>query len=359
MNEPRTPDDPHVPGDSAPRALIVLLGAAGAVITLFGIREVASIIGPIVLALVLVIAVAPVRKMLDARGRADWLQIVIPFLIVFLVLLGMVAILTVSVAQLTALLPAYADQVQVLLGQAQQWAAKIGISPDQLNKSLQSFTPDRILGVAQSLVSGLTSVLSSLFLVVVLLYAMSMDAPATARFISASRGSRPEFVDALFAFAQNTRRYLVVSTVFGIVCAVLDSVALSIVGVPLPLLWGALALITNYIPNIGFVLGLVPPALLALLSGGVSQMLAVLVAYSVINVVVQSFIQPKYLGDAVGLSTTMTFLSLIIWAFVLGPLGALLAVPLSLLTRALLLDSDPRATWAATLISNGKAQNAE
>jgi predicted PurR-regulated permease PerM len=121
--------------------------------------------------------------------------------------------------------------------------------------------------------------------------------------------------------------------------------------VPLPLLWGVLALIANYIPNIGFIIGLLPPAMLALLDGGVKTMLLVIAAYILINVVTQSFIMPKFLGDAVGLSTTMTFLSLIVWTFVLGPLGAILAIPLSLLTRALLIDSDPSATWAQALVS--------
>jgi predicted PurR-regulated permease PerM len=81
-------------------------------------------------------------------------------------------------------------------------------------------------------------------------------------------------------------------------------------GVPLPLLWGLLSDVTNYIPNIGFVIGLVPPALLALLEGGPQLMLVVIVVYSVVNVVIQSVIQPKFVGDAVNLSLPLSFLSL-------------------------------------------------
>jgi AI-2 transport protein TqsA len=194
-------------------------------------------------------------------------------------------------------------------------------------------------------------VLSSLFLIVVLLLAMSLDAPVFAQIIDAAAAERPAFARALMTFTDKTRRYLIVSTVFGTICAVLDVAALYALGVPLPLLWGVLALITNYIPNIGFILGLFPPALLGLLDGGPKTMLLVIAAYIAINVVIQSFIQPKFLGDAVGLSTTATFLSLIVWAWVLGPLGALLAIPLSLLMRALLIDSDPDAKWAAALLS--------
>lgn len=331
-----------------PRALIVLMGIAGAVIALFGMREVASILGPVVLALVLVIAVSPVRRWLEGKHAPKWVQIAVPFTIVVLVLLGMVAVLTLAATQLATILPGYTRQFQGLVTLAQRFAIEHGVSNDQLNKAIQSFDPTKVIGLAQSLLTSLLSVLSSLFLIVVLLLAMSLDAPATARIIASGHG---ELVRALADFAHKTRRYLIVSTVFGLICSALDVAALYILGVPLPLLWGVLALITNYIPNIGFVLGLIPPATLALLEGGPKQMLLVIAAYIAINVVIQSFIQPKFLGDAVGLSTTMTFLSLIVWAFVLGPLGALLAIPLSLLTRAILVDSDPSATWAAALIS--------
>jgi predicted PurR-regulated permease PerM len=260
-------------------------------------------------------------------------------------------VLTVSITQLATILPTYAGQFQQLLADAQKLATDLGVSNDQLDRAIQTFDPSRVIGLAQTLLAGLLSVLSSLFLMVVLLLAMSLDAPVMARIIASGRENRPRLVTALATFAQKTRRYLVVSTVFGLICSALDVGALYILGVQLPLLWGVLALITNYIPNIGFVLGLIPPATLALLDGGPREMLFVIAAYIVINVVIQSFIQPKFLGDAVGLSTTMTLLSLIIWAFVLGPLGALLAIPLSLLTRALLVDSDPSAKWAAALIS--------
>lgn len=329
----------------------MLVGSAGAVVTLFGMREVASILGPIFLALVLVIAVSPVRDWLGRRNAPAWLQVAIPFLIVLFVLLGMVAVLTLAVTQLTVILPRYAPQFQQLVIQAQQLLTNVGVSNDQINKAIQSFDPGKLIGFAQGLLTGLLGVLSSLFLIVVVLLAMCLDAPVTARIIAAGRDRRPQLVKALSMFAGKTRRYLIVSTVFGLICSTLDVAALYLLSVPLPLLWGVLALITNYIPNIGFILGLIPPATLALLDGGVKQMVFVIVAYMAINVVIQSFIQPKFLGDAVGLSTTMTFLSLIVWAFVLGPLGALLAIPLSLLTRALLIDSDPSAGWAAALIS--------
>jgi AI-2 transport protein TqsA len=103
-----------------------------------------------------------------------------------------------------------------------------------------------------------------------------------------------------------------------------------VLAIPAAITWGLLAFITNYIPNIGFVIGLIPPAILALLEGGPARMLLVIALYCVVNFVIQSVIQPKFVGDSVGLSGTVTMFSLVFWATVLGALGALLAIPLTL-----------------------------
>ena len=135
------------------------------------------------------------------------------------------------------------------------------------------------------------------------------------------------------------RKYWIVTTVFGLIVAVLDTVGLFIIGVPLAFTWGVLAFVTNYIPNIGFVLGVIPPALIALLDGGVGSAIAVIVVYTALNVVIQTIIQPRFTGDAVGISGTVAFISLIFWAYVLGPLGALLAIPATLFLKSTLLDN--------------------
>ncbi|MFF5213331.1 AI-2E family transporter [Streptosporangium sp. NPDC000396] len=334
-----------------PRALIVLLCTAGAVITLAGIKEVGSIIGPVLLALVLVLAVSPVRTWLEKRGAPGWTLVAAPLALVLLLLSGMVAILTLSVTQAAVLASSYGDQFNQLVLDVQHLAARFGIGTQQVDQALRALDPSKIFELIQGFASGLLGVFSSLILILILSLAMCLDARPLSRILSSRAGHWPLLVHALHNFAHKTRRYLVVSTVFGLICSALDVTALWLLGVPLPLLWGVLALITNYIPNLGFIIGLIPPALLGLLQGGLRTMVLVIASYLVINFVIQSLIQPKFLGDAVGLSTTVTLLSLLLWAYVLGPLGALLAIPLSLLTRALLIDSDPNGKWAAALIS--------
>lgn len=156
-------------------------------------------------------------------------------------------------------------------------------------------------------------------------------------------------MEALLSFAHGTRPYLVVSRVFGLVVAVIDTGLLLVLGVPGAVLWG---LPTS--PTSAFLFGLVPPVVLALLEGGPGLMLAVVIAYSVINVVIQSVIPPKMVGAAVGISARITFLSLVVWAWILGPLGAILAVPLTRLVKALLVYVDPRSRWVAGLMGDGR-----
>ena len=136
-------------------------------------------------------------------------------------------------------------------------------------------------------------------------------------------------------YFSGVRRYYVVNASFGAVVAVLDGLLLWALGIPVPITWAILAFVTNFIPNIGFVIGLIPPAVLALVIGGWPLALVVVLSYSAINVVLQEFVQPKFVSDAVGLSLTLTFFSVVFWTLVLGPMGALLCIPLTLLVRAL------------------------
>jgi hypothetical protein len=150
----------------------------------------------------------------------------------------------------------------------------------------------------------------------------------------------------------------VVTTVFGFAVAVVDTIGLVVLGVPLALLWGLVSFLTNYVPNIGFFLGLAPPTLLALLDGGPRTAVLVVVIYCAANFVLQSVIQPLVVGDTVGLSVTLTFLSVLLWTVVLGPLGAILAVPLTLFVVAVLVGQDPDRPWARVLLAGASGQTA-
>jgi predicted PurR-regulated permease PerM len=344
------------PKDPLPRGVVVLLGMAGAVIVAAGLRGFSDIAGPVFLALVLTIAMSPLRSFLIRHGTRRWLAGLVSLVAVNAILLGLAAALAYSLARLATLLPKYEETFAGLVDDVQGWLADRGIGDQEIQTALHAFDLSSVLNLLQSSLSSLLGVFSDLGLIVVLLFFMGLDAIRFTDRMSQTVAVRPGLAGALLGFARGTTRYLIVSSVFGLIVALVDVGVLYLLGIPLPWVWGLLAFITNYIPNVGFFIGLVPPALLGLLDSGWETMLWVIVAYSVINFIIQSLIQPKVVGDAVGLSTTLTFLSLVFWAWVLGPLGAILAIPLSLLTKALLVDADPSTAWLSGLISSGDRQ---
>ena len=334
-----------------PRGTIVLLTAAGAVLVIAGLHEIADIIAPVFLALVLTVAVHPMDGMLRRWGAKPWAALLLTLVTIYLILIGLAAAAAFSLARLATELPQYKGRGQELIDNVSQTLSNLGIGSQQIDAALGNIDIDKVVSELLNVLDGLLAVTGSLVLVVTVLFFMALDAVGfTARLRSVGRAG---LAPALSGFASGTRRYLVVSTVFGLIVAVLDTIALTLIGVPLPVVWGLFSFITNYVPNIGFVIGLIPPALLGLLDGGPWTMLAVIAVYCVINVIIQSVIQPKVVGDVVGLTATLSFVSLIFWTWVIGPLGAILAIPLSVLAKAVLLDMDPRAHWLSVLVSPG------
>jgi AI-2 transport protein TqsA len=338
-------------GTPWPRGSILLLSTAAAVVVLGGVHALRDILGPVFLALVLTIVAEPLRRYLR-RWLPDLLASAICIVVVIATVVGLVVLVVLAVARFGTLLGSYTDDFAELVDDATGWLHHMGVHSDQVAELSSSFDLGRLSGVVASVLSSSVSVVSSLFFVCALCYFMIFEGSHFPDRLAAAGASRPQLVLALNGFASGTRRYLVVSTVFGLIVALLDTLALTILGVPAPWVWGLLAFLTNYIPNIGFVIGLVPPAILAFLENGFGQMLLVVAIYCGLNLVIQTGIQPKVVGDAVGLSATLTFVSVFFWTWVIGPVGAIMAVPLSLLVRALLIDADPANTWLVPLIAN-------
>jgi AI-2 transport protein TqsA len=336
-----------------PRGVLVLLGTACLVVVVGGMHVVAELVGPVFLALMLTVTVSPLTGWLRRRGAPVWLAATATVVTVYLGLFALGWAMAVSVARLIDLLPQYQDRFSQLRDDLVTGLGGLGIDADQLRAAVASVDAGAFVRIIEVLFGGLAGALgNSVFLLAVLLF-MCLDSVNFPARLQVAVTERPQVVGALHAFATGTRRYLLVTTVFGLIVAVFDTALLWWLGIPLPLLWGLLSFITNYIPNIGFIVGVIPPALLGLLEGGPELMLGVITLYCVVNFIIQSVIQPKIVGDAVGLSATVTFLSLIFWGWVLGALGALLAIPLTLLAKGLLIDVDPSTRWLNGLLAGG------
>jgi predicted PurR-regulated permease PerM len=361
------PPDVH----AMPRATVILLGLAAAVVVTFGLWATRSVVGPVFFALVLTICVHPARRRLEGRGVPRGLATAIAIVVVFALLAGFFAALLFALAQFTALLPEYAPEIEDTAAALANALASIGFGPEQVQTILEGLEPSRAADIISGVLGGITNIVFGLVVVLTLVILMAMDGTYVPAVLRQMQPRRPALVTALAGFGDNVRRYMVVTTVLGLVQGVLNWLALLVLQVPGALLWGLLSFICSFIPNIGYFIAIIPPVVFGYFSGGWPTVIAVIVIYGLVNGVVQSIIQPKVVGNAVRLSETITFASVLFWALVLGPIGAILAVPLTLLVRAILLDSDPAMAWwrpatgdvgeakllAAELVAENRAQS--
>lgn len=358
--EPTTPDaaageppakEPTPARAPMPRFVLICLGLAGLAVFLYFVRDLSSIIAPVFLGLNLMIVAYPLQLLLTRRIHR-YLAAVITLVVVLALILVFFGATTWAATELLRELPLYNREFTELWAEVIGLLGSVGISQSMLLDQLRQIDASNVMSVVSPLLGNVTSVMSVLVTLIITVFFLAMDSTQIRRRLASIKPVNPRFTAAIVTFSRGVRRYWVVTTVFGLIVALLDVAALAIIGVPLVWVWGVLAFLTNYIPNIGFVIGLVPPALLALLEGGPGPAVAVVAAYSVLNFSVQSIIQPKFTGEAVGVTATMSFLSLLFWYWVLGWLGALLALPATLLLKALLVDADPRASWINILISS-------
>ncbi|MGY1781729.1 AI-2E family transporter [Geodermatophilus sp. SYSU D01036] len=333
-----------------PLWLTVVLGVAGTAVALWGVHALRGILGPVALAFVLTVVAHPLIGALVHRGMRRGLAVAVAVLVVDGGLVAFALALAVSLGQLATVLPEYTAEWRELLDGLRSTLAGWGVGPEQVEQALRSVGPEAVTAALGDVLSGVAGSLAALFLVMATVVFMTAEAAGVPERLAEVPGTA-HLHEALGEFARNTRRYVVVTTVFGLAVAVVDTIALVVLGIPLPLLWGLLSFLTNYVPNIGFFLGLAPPTILALLVGGPGTALLVVVVYTVANFVLQSLVQPMVVGDVVRLSVTLTFLSVILWTVVLGPVGAILAIPLTLFLQAVLVGQDPARRWARTLLA--------
>jgi len=351
--------EPTASADSARPALSpslrMLLGLAAAVVALAGVSFARELFGPLALAAVIVIICHPARRPLERWGWPSWLATTAVIAIAWAVLLVMALLMTFAGAEFTRLVITYAGELRTTADDVLAWLTELGLDRQASDALTSVLTPSTILGFATSFGSGLLVVLTALFFIFAYVIFMAADGAryrrARAEFGPSAGRAMERFAD----FNSGVRRYYVVNAAFGLLVAVVDGLALWWMGVPAPLVWAILSFVTNFVPNIGFVLGLVPPALLALVVGGWPLMLGVIAVYCVANVLLQVLIQPKFVSDAVSLSLTLSFFSVLFWTFIIGPLGAILSIPLTLLVRALILESDPSLRWLRWLSGDASA----
>ncbi|MDN5574291.1 MAG: AI-2E family transporter, partial [Micrococcales bacterium] len=344
-------------GEAGSRRLVLMLvGVAAALLALEGISRYASFIAPVFFALNMVIIVHPLHAWLVRRLRWPvWLAAITALAVVLIALLAFFYSMGWAIFALLTALPGYSGEFAALGDDLMQWLAQFGVTTETMAANIEANVPD-IVGFSTEwlldVASNVSGVATMLAIVITAIFFLTLDSMTIRRRMGVILLQKPLVGRALLSFAAGVRRYWIVTTVFGLIVALMDLGYLWALGIPLAGVWAVLAFVTNYIPNIGFVIGMIPPTMMGLLEGGWLDALAVILGFSVINLVMQSFIQPKFTGDAVGVTPMVSFVSVLLWSLVLGPLGALLALPATLLVKALLVDPNPDVRFVNALIAS-------
>lgn len=335
-----------------PRSLISLLTWCALFGILVGIHAANDLVTPVFVGLNLLIAAWPVRDALIKRGLPDWLGTIVLGLLTFTVLGLALFLLGWAVSALAKELPQYQHRFFELYHDLVGFLHSMGISEQQILTQAKTISPANIADAAAGVLSSFSGALAFLSVLVVVIFMLLMDGDTFTQRAKLLEQAKPDFAAGIIDFTHGVRRYWVVTTVFGIIVAIIDVAILAVLGVPLALVWGVVSFLTNYIPNVGFVIGVIPPALMALLAKDPMTALLVVILYSVINFTIQGVIQPKFNGDAVGVTALVSLISLLLWSTVLGPAGALFGLPATLLLKALVIDRNPDLRWFNTLIAS-------
>lgn len=331
-------------------ALAPLAGVVLVLVAMLALREVASLIVPVLFGLFLALVTMPLIGALERRGLRHSFALGIAILLILGLVLLTAGIIALSIAELAAEIPRYQDRLEALLASLRDALTSFGIAaaPNALPALI---SPEQIVALVRPVASAASGAAGAiLILAFTMIYAITGARGLQGR-AETVFGERHALLDGVERFGLDLRRYLLVRAQLGIFAAVLVLVLLIVLRVPFPALWAFLVFAASFIPNIGTFIALVPPTILALLDAGLVQAAAVVVGFTLVNFAQDYLLQPRLMGTELNLSPLVVFLSVIAWAWILGAAGALLAVPLTVGLVAIL-EAFPAARPIAALMRN-------
>ena len=328
----------------------LLLTTAGAIAVLAAMRAAAPILGPVFVALAITIAWSPGSAWLRSRGWHPSLA-ALTGIILGVVVIGMfVALVWSSLVQLQDKLPGYQPRIEAIQLLIKEKLADLPIDSSRLFSS-EVLQPAGIVQYALRLIRNITQTAGNLVVLLLLMAFMMLEAGRYPEKLRNALADRTHAIDRFKGFAASIRSYVVINAIFGLIVAVLQTMLLLALGVDFAILWGVMSFLLSFVPNVGFLIALVPPALLALVEFGFGRSLAVVIGYVVVNSAVDNIIKPRFVGESLDLAPVVVVVSLFFWGWLLGPLGALVAVPLSIAAKVFF-GSFEESRWLAHLMSD-------
>jgi predicted PurR-regulated permease PerM len=327
-----------------------LTGLAAVVLILAGMRAAASVVNPLLLALLLAVICRPLVEWLQKRGLPSWAANTFILLVVPALITAVGLLVVSSARQLNDNLPTYQQRVEALSASSQQWLNDHGIQGAR-QQLMESLDLQKLAAWGASILGnflGLLGLAGVILLFFVFLLLEASDFPAKLR---RGLGAGSATLQRLRGFGESMIRYAFIKTWLGLAAAILDTVLLYALGVDFALLWGVLSFLMSFVPNLGYLISVVPPTLFALLEFGWGHAIGVLVGYQIINFGVDNIVGPRFLGGDLDLSPAVTIIAVFFWGWLLGPAGALLALPLTIAAKTLVLEPHEETRWLSVLIS--------
>ena len=315
-----------------------------------GIKTAANILVPFLLSVFIAIICNPLIK----KASEFKIPKAISIIFVIAVIVTMAVFLTGLVGSSLNELSQYIPQYRVQLKQQFVWLTDFFAKHDiQLSTSIvtEYFDPAAAMGLAAEMLSSFGSVMANLFLIVLTVVFILFESSSFPHKLHLALDDPQMRLQQIERFISSVNHYIAIKTLVSIATGCIVSLMLWAFGLDFFLLWGVLAFLLNYIPNIGSIIASVPPMTLAILQLGIGDAGAIGLGFVFINMVMGNIIEPRYLGKGLGLSRLVVFLSLIFWGWLLGTVGMLLSVPLTMILK-IGLESSPEGRWLAVMLSD-------
>lgn len=330
-----------------------ILVAAAFVVVVAGMKSAEALLVPFLLSLFIVVIFSPPLSWLKKRGVPSGLALVLVVALVvgFGLIVG--AIVGASVSEFRGDLPHYQERLQGISQQGKAYLDKLGIALPE-DQWRDTFDPGIAFSFVGNMLASLGNVMTNAFLILLLvIFMLAEEVRFADKMMFAKQDKAQSSLKALEKFTDSINQYMALKAGLSLLTGLLVLVWLLFLGVDYPVLWAMLAFMLNFVPNLGSILAAIPAVLLALVQLGPLDALWVALGYVVVNTVVGNVLEPRIMGRGLDLSTLIVFISLVFWGWVLGPVGMLLSVPLTM-TVKIALENFPDTQWIAVMLSSGK-----
>lgn len=322
------------------------------VVVIAGLKLAQSLVIPFLLALFLAIICLPVVSWLTRRRVPTTLAVLAVVVVLLALFAAFGAVVGGSVDEFAVFVSQYQERFDGLQGSLTEWLVAQDIDPESLDM-LEMVKPGEMMNLFGTALKGLAAVLSNLFLIILTMIFMLLEAASIPVKVRAAMGNAGGELQRMSQIIGQIQNYLAIKTGTSLVTGLLIGIWTATIGLEFAVVFGLVAFLLNFIPSIGSIIAAIPAVFLALVQGGVGYAFVVALGYVAVNVTIGNFVEPYLLGRTLGLSTLVVFLSLAFWGWLWGSIGMLLSVPLTMVIK-IFLENTEDLKWVAIMLDSGR-----